>query len=422
MQQTYMEGFRMTEGRRKAAAAGIVLFFAVLLLFLISPGAYAADMVCTDCHTSQHSGTPCPNCTTCHATIAGGTNHHSGVCTSCHTTIHPSPPVPGPCESCHSDKSMEGVNHSKATAYVPQACIDCHTEPGVTVTIQNACYQCHGGSGGPAAPNVPWLNDTRLENLVNWVSPGGMHRAGPDLFISTLTVPVPYTATSGGTVPVTIETKNMGYADAGASTTRLYISTSCTGTLIEIGSRSVGLLAAGATDSATVTAMVPIGTANGTYYVIADADGAGVLPELREDNNTKCAATTPITVAAGDLDLVINSVSSPLYAKKGTNLTVSDVTKNRLAGSTTTTFLTTVYVASTCSVDSTGNPIGTVYSQNSRSIAGIAGSGSSSGSISVTMPGSAGPACLIWRADSGGGVSESAENNNTKTKTITITN
>ena len=50
--------------------------------------------------------------------------------------------------------------------------------------------------------------------------------------------------------------------------------------------RAVPDLAAGATSAGSTTIVVPLTVATGTYYLIAEADGADAVQETRENNNT----------------------------------------------------------------------------------------------------------------------------------------
>ena len=109
---------------------------------------------------------------------------------------------------------------------------------------------------------------------------------GPDLMISAMTSPS--TGTAGGTISVADTVRNSGAEAAGASTTRFYLSLNgiLDGSDILLnGTRAVGALAAGATDSGTTSLTLPAGV-TGLYYIIAVADGGAVVAESSETNNT----------------------------------------------------------------------------------------------------------------------------------------
>jgi subtilase family serine protease len=116
----------------------------------------------------------------------------------------------------------------------------------------------------------------------------------PDLIPTAATV-----TKSGSTLTLTDSVKNKGTADAGGFTISFYFSTDTVyqaGTDTFICSRSVGGLAAGASDpsSGTIitTCMVPATVPAGIYRVIVVDDSGGVIAEASEANNAKATATT----------------------------------------------------------------------------------------------------------------------------------
>ena len=131
-------------------------------------------------------------------------------------------------------------------------------------------------SASVVAESVEWNNTA--SSLVT--------RVGPDLTIAALTAPA--SAASGATITITDTTKNVGGGAADASTTRYYLSAN--GALdasdVLLGSRDVPALAAGASASGSASVTIPSGTAPGTYFIIAAADGGGIVVETSEWNNT----------------------------------------------------------------------------------------------------------------------------------------
>jgi subtilase family serine protease len=115
----------------------------------------------------------------------------------------------------------------------------------------------------------------------------GTTKVGPDLSIASLTSVS--TAAAGATIAVTDATKNVGGGAAANSTTRYYLSTNITFDAgdVAIGARAVGPLAAGASNTATASAVIPSSTAAGSYYIIAVSDADGVITETAETNNTR---------------------------------------------------------------------------------------------------------------------------------------
>jgi subtilisin family serine protease/subtilase family serine protease len=128
-----------------------------------------------------------------------------------------------------------------------------------------------------AVPEGDESNNTRLASL----------RIGPDLAVTALTAPS--SAPAGGSLVVSDTTKNQGPEAVPITTTRFYLSTnsSLSADDVLLGGRTVGALAAGANEPGSTTLAVPAGTAPGSYYVIAVADGGGAVAEAVESNNTR---------------------------------------------------------------------------------------------------------------------------------------
>jgi subtilase family serine protease len=144
--------------------------------------------------------------------------------------------------------------------------------------------------------------------------------------ISSLTVPA--TAGPGTTITVGDTTKNQGGGGAAASTTTFYLSanTSLDGTDVLLANRPVGTLAAGATNVGATTLTIPAATATGTYYLIASADGAGIVAETTETNNANVKS-----IKIGP-DLVVSAVTAPPTAGAGRTITAGDTTTPRRGG------------------------------------------------------------------------------------------
>jgi subtilase family serine protease len=120
---------------------------------------------------------------------------------------------------------------------------------------------------------------------------------GGDLTVSALTGPS--SAPSGSSIVMNDTTSNQGGGAVAASTTRFYFSTNPTfdasDTLLA-QYRAVPALGAGESSAGPTTITIPSGLAPKTYYVIAVADGDGVVAERVETNNSKAKA---ISVTAG---------------------------------------------------------------------------------------------------------------------------
>jgi subtilase family serine protease len=111
-------------------------------------------------------------------------------------------------------------------------------------------------------------------------------KLGPDLIVSSMTVPSSVAAGKGMTITET--TKNIGSGDAPASETSYYLSVD--GVLdngdVALGTRSIPESPAGAVSEGAVVVTVPAGTPAGSYSIIAKADSGDVVQETSETNNT----------------------------------------------------------------------------------------------------------------------------------------
>jgi len=239
-------------------------------------------------------------------------------------------------------------------------------------------------------------------NENNNVKIGSIIPIGPDLAVATLTVPA--TAAAGGSISVGDATKNQGGGGAAASSTTFYLSANVLldGTDTLLTSRSVGALAAGLSESGSTMVAIPSDTVAGTYYIVAKADGPGVVTETSETNNVKFS--TAIKIGP---DLVESATSVPTVAGAGFPLTVNDTVKNQgsnTAGNTTTSF----YLSVNFSLDSGDKFLG------SRNVPALQPGQTSSASTTLTIPAGTelGQYFILISADDTKAVQESAETNN----------
>jgi hypothetical protein len=108
----------------------------------------------------------------------------------------------------------------------------------------------------------------------------------PDLVVSSLSASS--NAKPGSTINISDTTANNGTGSAASSITRFYLSTdSAIGGDTQLGSRTVPPLSAGSSSSGRTVVTIPVGTAKGNYYIIAEADADKKISELNESNNTK---------------------------------------------------------------------------------------------------------------------------------------
>ncbi|MFL5581313.1 MAG: CARDB domain-containing protein, partial [Gemmatimonadaceae bacterium] len=233
-------------------------------------------------------------------------------------------------------------------------------------------------------------------------------RVGPDLTVSSLAAPA--SAGAGATVSVTDSTRNAGGGAAPASTTRFYLSAdSLPGGDVLLGARAVPALAPGATDTGTVSLLIPADTAGGSYYLLAVADADGLVPETVETNNF-----TNRSILVGT-DLVLSAFTAANDAGAGLTLTLGDTTRNQGAGiaaASTTSF----YLSANATLEPGDVLLG------SRAVPALAAGASDSGAVTVTLP--AGTATGTWylfaRADSGDLVAEVNEANNVSSRTVRV--
>ena len=111
---------------------------------------------------------------------------------------------------------------------------------------------------------------------------------GPDLYVSALIAPARAGA-SGDQISVTDTTANKEGSAAGASTTAFFLSLNTTldaGDYRLTPSRPIQPLAPGQSSIATTTLTLPT-VVPGTWYLIANADDANIVPEPFEANNAK---------------------------------------------------------------------------------------------------------------------------------------
>ena len=239
----------------------------------------------------------------------------------------------------------------------------------------------------------------------------------------------PATGGVGTTFPFTDTVQNIGADFAPATSTKFYLSTDGTMLNIYLNTRSVGALNSMATDSASTTMTIPMGTAPGTYYVIACADsGPGTggrfseVNETNENNNCTASATAMVISAGGLPDLTITTISSPpANANPGDSFAITDTTNN--SGGAAGSFFNKYYL-------STNQLPGGVIAYLATGSAGALPAGTSevvSATAQVPYGTAPGTYWLIGCADAGPGnggkfsqIDESDESNNCTASTTPI--
>src|SRR5207248_1741119 len=181
------------------------------------------------------------------------------------------------------------------------------------------------------------------------------------------------------------------------------------------GSRAIPALAAGASDTATVTVTIPTGTPTGTYFLLACADDLGVVPETNEANNCRASVHTA-QLSLPTADLAATAVSDPpAAAVPGSSFVVTDTTQN--VGPTVVGASATGYVLS---LDTVRSPDDIVI--GSRGMGALGPGVPSTGSAPVTIPLGTPTAVyfLLACADDGHQILEANEANNCRVAAGTV--
>ena len=216
----------------------------------------------------------------------------------------------------------------------------------------------------------------------------------------------------GATIMVEDTTNNKGKVLASSSITKFYLSTDSKfdGADMLLGSRLIPALAPKESSSGTTAVTIPLATPLGRYSIIGVADADNGLPETKEKNSK--ARSLSVTLP----DLVIQSLRGPSSAVAGASMVVNDTTSNKAqvgAGASTTQF----YLSTDVILDGGDVLLG------SRSVPALGAKGRSAGSATVTIPLATAPGryFLLAVSDGGAAVSEADENNNLRSRSITVT-
>lgn len=240
--------------------------------------------------------------------------------------------------------------------------------------------------------------------------PSAVVRIGGDLVVTAVTAPA--TTMAGGAISVTDTTKNQGTAAVPESATGFYLSLDFAygGNDVLLGSRVVGPLGASQISTASTQLFIPGGTAPGTYYVVAVADWNGLVPETTENNNSRYSGS----VRVGP-DVIVAALTAPSSAAAGATITAGDTTTNQ-GGDTIAGSVTNFYLSTNLSLDA-GDLL-----LSSRPVPSLAPGASHIASVSLAIPGSTTPGTyyIIAKADGDDARAESLENNNTRTRSISI--
>jgi subtilase family serine protease len=198
----------------------------------------------------------------------------------------------------------------------------------------------------------------------------------PDLTMTAVSMPA--TGAVGRPLAITNSVRNGGQAPAGAFTIKFYLSSDGTATDVFLGSRAVGSLAAGATNTTVTTLTVPPATNPAPYHVLAVADAFDQQVELDESNNT-LASTGTVNITLYQPDLTLTAVSVPATAAAGRPLAVTTTLRN--AGPAPVSALAIRFYLST---DGTLN--GSDVLMGTRTMGVLGGGASRTDVITVTIP------------------------------------
>ena len=238
-----------------------------------------------------------------------------------------------------------------------------------------------------------------------------------DLAVTTVSDP-PVAAVPGGTFLMTDTTLNVGPVTVGATTTRYVLSVDSVRSAddVVIGSRGMGALGPGVFTAGSAVVTIPLGTATGTYFVLACADDTAQVVEANETNNCRAAAGT-VAVAPATADYVVTALSDPpATVAASAGFTATDTTQN--AGTGGGFASTTRYYLSTNTLRDAGD----VLLTGVRAVPALGAGATSSGSVTVTIPATTavGPYYLLACADDTGAIPETNENNNCRASVATV--
>ena len=292
--------------------------------------------------------------------------------------------------------------------------------PGVDYVPLPGAVTLDAGVASAVIPVVP-IDDTLVESnetvVVTLMStPAYLPGSGPatvtissddapaDLVVTSVTGPS--TAGAGTSITLFDTTKNQGGGPSQPSATGFFLSTNLTidANDINLGTRPVPQLAAGASNTGSASFTIPATAATGTYYVLAKADAGGTNPESNENNNVKMGSTIGIGP-----DLVVSAFTNPGAAAAGSTITVSDTTTNQGAGAAGSS-VTYFYLSANVLLDAPDVVIG------NRAVGPLGAGAGDSATTTLTIPPDtpSGVYYVIAKADATGFVPETQEANNVK--------
>ena len=233
---------------------------------------------------------------------------------------------------------------------------------------------------------------------------------GPDLTVSSIVSPA--TGGAGKTLSLTDTIRNAGAEAVAATVAAVYLSANTTldGGDTLLTAHPVAAVAGGATATTTVSIEIPESTATGSYFLLVQADRDATVLEFSESNNI--AASSVLRIGP---DLVVSTLSAPSSAVAGTTINATDTSANTGAGdapASTTSF----YLSTDATIDASDTLLGT------RAVPAFQGAGANAATTPLPLPANlvARTYYLIAKSDHAAQVAETAENNNTKWRTVAI--
>lgn len=208
-------------------------------------------------------------------------------------------------------------------------------------------------------------------------------------------------AAPGSPVSIPITTLNQGDAAAGNTYTALYLIPSWSpSTYANVGQSEPFSLSAGESITNTFSFTAP--TTPGVYYMVAKADNGEQIHEAYENNN-QSGWNMRLLEVGPDL-VIVNPEPVTNRALPGASFSIPFTTRNR-GNVTATNFYTSLYLVPTWKISA--------YSSQTKTGVMSLGAGESvTNTYTFTVPAAQGMYELIAKADDGGTVRESYENNN----------
>ena len=258
---------------------------------------------------------------------------------------------------------------------------------------------------GGCVDAVPGESDTTNNCIAHQIDVSPVSQGTPDLVVSASvsdSSPDP-----GATFTLSATVRNDGDGSAVATTLRYYRSTDATITTADtqVGTDAVAQLAASGTSSESVSLTAP--STPGTYYYGACVEA--VTDESDTTNN--CSSSVQVTVPEPEPDLVVSASVNDSGPDAGATFTLSATVRNDGDGSAAATTLR-YYRSTDATITTADTQVGT------DPVAQLAASGTSSESVSLTAPSTAGTYYYGACVDA---VTDESDTTNNCSSSVTVT-